>query len=1036
MQKIVKFSRNLYNLNHSYQSILLKSSNIQFTNQQYFNFSSNKNKNYYQILNVSEKATQKEIKAHYHKLAKLYHPDNKNTANEDKFKEISEAYSTLGDEKKRKVYDIDRQQKQGGGRQKTYSGFSHQQYRGPRPNQNNQQQEHYTNAYEEAQKMYDRKDPNRFKYKTKEEYDQFNKSDFEYGTLYEEGFLNTLKKSPELILLTAIIVAITIRWMMLVRQEKENQIKKQREWQQREIDPNAKPFIKLQPYEVQGKSMAELEELTRSGLYQLPQKQQRMVEEYRQLKREADQPFDINEQQYEDDEAEYLEFQRKVREQQKNVFNKLAEYEEDEFAHEDEKFREQYRQQMRAQHEHDTGVHSTNYQQYLNEQKIKEAQNQDYYQPKPLMTNTNTTINPISNPEKIDDNYISSDQLATRIQQKAHNISENKVQQTQQMFQRQNPKTEQVEQNGQVLDNLQNFQKEQQGKQQDIIKNLESKQQELSKAEEMKAKQAEQDVTKQVTDDDAYILAQETIDIWEEKLILDITAQTKECPDNYENLLDYKWAGSVDGCGCDFESNNVTQTIVVKGQCNSELLGFGCYDVDSQPQITASTWKNSKYLCAKRDSTYSLIDSLDQKCELGDIVTPDYKKCGSDQRAVCRKEGDECPVTNIQMSQQIVGSSTGESIEIDSQTEYIFYQDINGYMPIVGFRFDEYAHCLNQNQYNISPNKTGEYILLEKRRQNCYLEDPRPVELDNIGEEDFYKANEEMWKVATQKLPGYPRPSNQYNYKLSYMPYPYWSFACRNSEEYNLKEAKKRLLLQNESDEMENLVIVTIISVVFVSIILIFLEAKKEYYRQIELVQIAQFIINQIQFDRCGDEFFKNQIFPDYMRSINQMYKYLGGMLGLWWFIISVDVLIILFRYLYQIIPTNKAIKHPFPKQLAKKKQVDNDSFDMDDNIEDQSDDEQIMDDDSEDYDDDDDFGDEIDSRNEIENIKQTQKQQRQQISQSQQNDTFQQLNMDKKGKYYQDKQKNEKPQNISNLQEISGNKQPKRKQKQSKFEL
>jgi len=64
-------------------------------------------KNYYDILGVSKSATADEIKSAYRKLALKYHPDRNpgNKAAEDKFKEIAEAYSVLGDEKKRKEYD-------------------------------------------------------------------------------------------------------------------------------------------------------------------------------------------------------------------------------------------------------------------------------------------------------------------------------------------------------------------------------------------------------------------------------------------------------------------------------------------------------------------------------------------------------------------------------------------------------------------------------------------------------------------------------------------------------------------------------------------------------------------------------------------------------------------------------------------------------------------------------------------------------------------------------------------------------------------
>ncbi len=64
-------------------------------------------RDYYEVLGVERTATQEEIKRAYRKLAMKYHPDRNhgNKDAEEKFKQVGEAYSILGDEDKRAAYD-------------------------------------------------------------------------------------------------------------------------------------------------------------------------------------------------------------------------------------------------------------------------------------------------------------------------------------------------------------------------------------------------------------------------------------------------------------------------------------------------------------------------------------------------------------------------------------------------------------------------------------------------------------------------------------------------------------------------------------------------------------------------------------------------------------------------------------------------------------------------------------------------------------------------------------------------------------------
>ncbi|WP_420366323.1 DnaJ C-terminal domain-containing protein [Curtobacterium sp. L3-7] len=64
-------------------------------------------KDFYKVLGVSKDASEAELKKTYRKLARQFHPDSNpgDTAAENRFKEISEAYSVLSDKEQRAEYD-------------------------------------------------------------------------------------------------------------------------------------------------------------------------------------------------------------------------------------------------------------------------------------------------------------------------------------------------------------------------------------------------------------------------------------------------------------------------------------------------------------------------------------------------------------------------------------------------------------------------------------------------------------------------------------------------------------------------------------------------------------------------------------------------------------------------------------------------------------------------------------------------------------------------------------------------------------------
>ncbi|MFB4211878.1 molecular chaperone DnaJ [Shouchella sp. 1P09AA] len=86
-------------------------------------------RDFYEVLGVSENASEDEVKKAYRKLARKYHPDvNKEEGAESKFKEVKEAYDTLSDPQKKAHYDqfghTDPNQGFGGAGAGDFGGFS------------------------------------------------------------------------------------------------------------------------------------------------------------------------------------------------------------------------------------------------------------------------------------------------------------------------------------------------------------------------------------------------------------------------------------------------------------------------------------------------------------------------------------------------------------------------------------------------------------------------------------------------------------------------------------------------------------------------------------------------------------------------------------------------------------------------------------------------------------------------------------------------------------------------------------------------
>ncbi|KAL4432960.1 hypothetical protein ABPG74_014474 [Tetrahymena malaccensis] len=466
-------------------------------------------------------------------------------------------------------------------------------------------------------------------------------------------------------------------------------------------------------------------------------------------------------------------------------------------------------------------------------------------------------------------------------------------------------------------------------------------------------------------DSEAYLYSQETLNLWHNRLIMDIiTNKGQTCPQNYEQALNYQWSGTLQGCACPYTSQNMQQIFLVKGKCNSELLSYNCYDVDPTAPQFINTWKNGQLICIQRHPSQSFFNSP-TSCNSNN-PSSNLRACGTGQTAICVPSTQNCPVSYIQSqnNDNIVGNTQIQILQIDNTVSLSFEKQSSHY-PVSQFRIDEYSHCQHITEQQISPTKRGDYVLLNNRRQFCSQNDTRPIILDSIGEEALFRNNPQLWQLLmqSQQLPAYPRPSNTFSWILSSMPYPTWSMSCRDSSKYSLSVAQEKFDIDSEEYNQVHLIITTSISLFMVSLVLVIIEIWRKFVRQGEIryyktqrfedsrfksnrfdrilyprergwvrntyiitalhwifriLNLPSIFIAYLQvqdsinwFDnavgyQCGDTFFQNNIAHDYSNYLKQLKQFYAVMLSFWWVLFFIDIFYFIFNFFYEILPAKE----------------------------------------------------------------------------------------------------------------------------------
>lgn len=143
---------------------------------------------------------------------------------------------------------------------------------------------------------------------------------------------------------------------------------------------------------------------------------------------------------------------------------------------------------------------------------------------------------------------------------------------------------------------------------------------------------------------------------------------------------------------------------------------------------TLNMWKGGKLICLKRAVSMNFYTSTVTTAPSG-LSTLNTSTCAfNTSYQVYTIPGVNCPVTA--MSNSSLGSAQTSLLLDTANNKNFNYLSQNGY-PIAAVKLTEYQFCNYYSQVNISPNKTGTYILeIEELSTPCSQTDPRVIQFD------------------------------------------------------------------------------------------------------------------------------------------------------------------------------------------------------------------------------------------------------------------------------------------------------------------
>ena len=291
------------------------------------------------------------------------------------------------------------------------------------------------------------------------------------------------------------------------------------------------------------------------------------------------------------------------------------------------------------------------------------------------------------------------------------------------------------------------------------------------------------------------------------------------CPFDFEEGFVYKVPSVRPFCACPRKSG-YTEEIEIReigGECNSADIAEGCVTSEKQEEREASLWRNERRICVKRDSSQSLFTDITNQS----AACAGGNSCGF---GACIT-GGSCPITRAVVSEESAspGEEWEEVLGLGSEHLWVFRQR-EGEYPVGELKLAEHAFCVETDNYGRTPNrKEFKYMESNSNQKVCSTVDDTVAEIDSLGEETFFTSNN-----ISIDIPGFPRFSNEFVWKLGAKQLVHWNANCRANEEYNLKTAEERLSLDEIYDLNVGYIVVTSFSVV-VAIVIASIDLVKRY---------------------------------------------------------------------------------------------------------------------------------------------------------------------------------------------------------------